>query len=148
MSSVVENAAAYVAAQRDSAAQLPGYGLAELDAGRAAALEQLSRQGLPSQQDEDWKYTSTRSITRAAFKPASAGATCPSDFIAQSVLKGSTLTVWFLLMGFYPQRSLTLKHCQLMCVSEVWHRCYQRMLHLFCLNWDKCWASHRMDLQR
>ena len=78
MSSVVENAAAYVAAQQDTAAQLPGVGLAELDAGRAAALEQLSRQGLPSQQDEDWKYTSTRSITRAAFKPASAGATCPS----------------------------------------------------------------------
>ncbi|MCP4950490.1 MAG: Fe-S cluster assembly protein SufD [Proteobacteria bacterium] len=88
MGSVVENAAAYVAAQQDTAAQLPGYGLAALDAGRAAALEQLSRHGLPSQQDEDWKYTSTRSITRAAFKPASAGAPCPADFITQSVIEG------------------------------------------------------------
>lgn len=148
MSSVVENAAAYVAAQQDTAAQLPGYGLAELDAGRAAALEQLSRQGLPSQQDEDWKYTSTRSITRAAFKPASAGATCPSDFITQSVIEGLNPYRMVFVDGFCPQRYLTLKPCQLMCVFEAWHRCCQKMRHLCCPNWGKCWAIRRMDLQR
>lgn len=81
MSAIVENVSAYVSAQQQRAANLPGSGLGALDASRAAALERLSRFGLPSQRDEDWKYTSIRSITRDAFMPAEAGADCPSQFI-------------------------------------------------------------------
>ncbi len=82
-------AAAYVAAHQEKHKQLPGDGIAALDAQRAAALEQLARQGLPSQRDEDWKYTSIRSITKSAFALAEPAA------IARLPLSNSTRSpVW------------------------------------------------------
>lgn len=95
------SAAAYVAVHREKHKQLPGGGIAALDAQRAAALEQLARQGLPSQRDEDWKYTSIRSITKSAFAPAEPGGDCPAAFIEKHAIAG--LDAWRLVFvdGFF-----------------------------------------------
>jgi|DEB0MinimDraft_10_1074344.scaffolds.fasta_scaffold00576_11 Fe-S cluster assembly protein SufD len=80
MSIADASAAAYVTAQKQMLAQLPGGGISSLDAHRAGAVDQLARLGLPSQRDEDWKYTSIRSITKSAFTPAEPGGDCPATF--------------------------------------------------------------------
>lgn len=107
MSQGAANVAAYVAAQREQAPALPAFGTPSLDASRAQALESLCQLGLPSQRDEDWKYTSTRAITRAAFTPAVAGAPCPGEFVSQTTIDG--LDAWRLVFadGFWqPELSL------------------------------------------
>ena len=107
MSEGTANIAAYVAAQREQAPTLPAFGTPSLDTSRAQALESLSRLGLPSQRDEDWKYTSTRAITRTAFTPAAANASCPREFVSQTTIDG--LDAWRLVFadGFWqPELSL------------------------------------------
>ncbi len=106
MNTGAANAAVYVAAQREQVSTLPAFGTPLLDASRAQALEALSRHGLPSQRDEDWKYTSIRPITRSTFTPATSGAPCPADFISQTLIDG--LDAWRLVFadGFWaPQCS-------------------------------------------
>ncbi|SVE25718.1 uncharacterized protein METZ01_LOCUS478572, partial [marine metagenome] len=68
----------------------------------------LSERGLPSQRDEDWKYTSIKPITRSRFSPAIPGNDCPEDFVAAATIKD--LDAWQLVFadGFYlPHRSKT-----------------------------------------
>ena len=101
MSEGIANIAAYVAAQREQALSLPACGTPSLDTSRAQALESLSQLGLPSQRDEDWKYTSTRAITRTAFTPAAADASCPRELVSQATIEG--LDAWRLVFadGFW-----------------------------------------------
>ncbi|GMQ96628.1 MAG: Fe-S cluster assembly protein SufD [Gammaproteobacteria bacterium] len=49
---------------------LPGKALNWLAQSRDDAIEQFSDSGLPGTQQEDWKYTSVRSIEKRLFKPA------------------------------------------------------------------------------
>lgn len=49
---------------------LPGYELPWLASWRETALEHFFASGLPTQRDEDWKYTSIAPIERARFKLA------------------------------------------------------------------------------
>ena len=108
MSAIEAHAAPYIEAQQGKAGQLPAAGVAALDRSRAKALEVLSERGLPSQRDEDWKYTSIKPITRSRFSPAIPGNDCPEDFVAAATIKD--LDAWQLVFadGFYlPHRSKT-----------------------------------------
>ncbi|MCH1523246.1 MAG: Fe-S cluster assembly protein SufD [Arenicellales bacterium] len=102
------HAAPYVEAQQAQARELPGAGVAALDRSRSEALEILGERGLPSQRDEDWKYTSIKPITRSRFSPAVSGVDCSEDFIAGSAIEN--LDAWQLVFadGFHlPHRSKT-----------------------------------------
>jgi len=106
MSAIEAHAASYVEAQQSKAGELPAAGVAALDRSRAKALDLLSERGLPSQRDEDWKYTSIKPITRSRFSPAIPGNDCPEDFVAAAVIEN--LDPWQLVFadGFYlPRRS-------------------------------------------
>ena len=108
MSAMESHAAPYVEAQQAQARELPGAGVAALDRSRSEALEILGERGLPSQRDEDWKYTSIKPITRARFSPAVSGVDCSEDFIAGSAIEN--LDAWQLVFadGFHlPHRSKT-----------------------------------------
>ena len=94
MSEATANVAAYVAAQREQAPALPAFGTPSLDASRAQALESLSQFGLPSQRDEDWKYTSTR-----------------ASLLAKRQSMVSMPGGWYLLMGFGSQNC----RCSMIC---------------------------------
>ena len=106
MSAIEAHAASYVEAQQSKAGELPAAGVAALDRSRAKALDLLSERGLPSQRDEDWKYTSIKPITRSRFSPAIPGNDCPEDFVAAAAVEN--LDPWQLVFadGFYlPRRS-------------------------------------------
>ena len=108
MSAMESHAAPYVEAQQAQARELPGAGVAALDRSRSEALEILGERGLPSQRDEDWKYTSIKPITRSRFSPAVSGVDCSEDFIAGSAI--DNLDAWQLVFadGFHlPHRSKT-----------------------------------------
>ena len=108
MSAMESHAAPYVEAQQAQARELPGAGVAALDRSRSEALEILGERGLPSQRDEDWKYTSIKPITRSRFSPAVSGVDCSEDFIAGSAIEN--LDAWQLVFadGFHlPHRSKT-----------------------------------------
>ena len=108
MSAMESHAAPYVEAQQAQARELPGAGVAALDRSRSEALEILGERGLPSQRDEDWKYTSIKPITRSRFSPAVSGVDCSEDFIARSAI--DNLDAWQLVFadGFHlPHRSKT-----------------------------------------
>ena len=108
MSAIESHAAPYVEAQQAQARELPGAGVAALDRSRSEALEILGERGLPSQRDEDWKYTSIKPITRSRFSPAVSGVDCSEDFIAGSAIEN--LDAWQLVFadGFHlPHRSKT-----------------------------------------
>ena len=108
MSAMESHAAPYVEAQQAQARDLPGAGVAALDRSRLEALEILGERGLPSQRDEDWKYTSIKPITRSRFSPAVSGVDCSEDFIAGSAI--DNLDAWQLVFadGFHlPHRSKT-----------------------------------------
>ncbi|HCX88114.1 MAG TPA: Fe-S cluster assembly protein SufD [Gammaproteobacteria bacterium] len=108
MSAMEGHAAPYVEAQQGQAGELPAAGIAALDRSRAKALEALGERGLPSQRDEDWKYTSIKPITRSRFSPAAPGTDCPEDFVAAAAIEN--LDAWQLVFadGFYlPPRSKT-----------------------------------------
>ena len=108
MSAMESHAAPYVEAQQAQARDLPGAGVAALDRSRSEALEILGERGLPSQRDEDWKYTSIKPITRSRFSPAVSGVDCSEDFIAGSAIEN--LDAWQLVFadGFHlPHRSKT-----------------------------------------
>ena len=95
------HAVSYVEAQQARAGELPAAGVAALDRSRSEALEILGERGLPSQRDEDWKYTSIKPITRSRFSPAVSGVDCSQDFIAGSAIEN--LDAWQLVFadGFY-----------------------------------------------
>ena len=108
MSAMESHAAPYVEAQQAQARELPGAGVAALDRSRSEALEILGERGLPSQRDEDWKYTSIKPITRSRFSPAVSGVDCSEGFIAGSAIEN--LDAWQLVFadGFHlPHRSKT-----------------------------------------
>ena len=108
MSAMESHAAPYVEAQQAQARELPGAGVAALDRSRSEALEILGERGLPSQRDEDWKYTSIKPITRSRFSPAVSGVDSSEDFIAGSAIEN--LDAWQLVFadGFHlPHRSKT-----------------------------------------
>ena len=71
MGQVASNVADYVAAQQLVANTLPAAGTEWLDIRRDQARTRLAAVGLPSTQQEDWKYTNIRSITRSLFNPVS-----------------------------------------------------------------------------
>lgn len=52
----------------ESAGALPGRDAGWLQAQRDAALQRFETVGLPSQRDEDWKYTSIRPLTAKPFR--------------------------------------------------------------------------------
>jgi len=108
MSAMESHAAPYVEAQQAQACDLPAAGVAALDRSRSEALEILGERGLPSQRDEDWKYTSIKPITRSRFSPAVSGVDCSEDFIGASAIEN--LDAWQLVFadGFHlPHRSTT-----------------------------------------
>ena len=108
MSAMESHAVSYVEAQQARAGELPAAGVAALDRSRSEALEILGERGLPSQRDEDWKYTSIKPITRSRFSPAVSGVDCSEDFIAGSAIEN--LDAWQLVFadGFHlPHRSKT-----------------------------------------
>ena len=101
MSAMESHAVSYVEAQQARAGELPAAGVAALDRSRSEALEILGERGLPSQRDEDWKYTSIKPITRSRFSPAVSSVDCSQDFIAGSAIEN--LDAWQLVFadGFY-----------------------------------------------
>ncbi|HCK75802.1 MAG TPA: Fe-S cluster assembly protein SufD [Gammaproteobacteria bacterium] len=108
MSAMESHAVPYVEAQQAHASELPAAGVAALDRSRLEALEILGERGLPSQHDEDWKYTSIKPITRSRFSPAVSGVDCSEHFIAASAI--DNLDAWQLVFadGFHlPHRSKT-----------------------------------------
>jgi Fe-S cluster assembly protein SufD len=108
MSAAESHAAPYIEAQQAQASALPAAGVAVLDHSRSEALQLLGERGLPTQRDEDWKYTSIKPITRSRFSPAIPGNDCPEDFVAAAAIKD--LDAWQLVFadGFYlPHRSKT-----------------------------------------
>lgn len=69
MNSISRSTARYVADYDAIASQLPGSGLAWLQAIRARALSQFSASGFPSPREEEWKYTNVAPIERKMFLP-------------------------------------------------------------------------------
>lgn len=61
-------AAHYLAQHHALAGALPGRGLDWLQAHRDAALARFTEVGLPTQRDEDWRYTPTRALTAKNFR--------------------------------------------------------------------------------
>jgi Fe-S cluster assembly protein SufD len=57
---------------RERRGALPGAGLPWLDASRASAMAQFVASGLPGPRDEEWKYTSLRTLDSLPFAPAAA----------------------------------------------------------------------------
>ncbi len=55
------------------AGELPGAGLAWLDALRRAGIDRFARTGLPTQRIEDWKYTNLRGLEKPNRAPATGG---------------------------------------------------------------------------
>ena len=60
----------FVNALKAVAPQLPGGDAAWLSEARADALSRFASMGLPTQRNEDWKYTSVRPIEKKAFSPS------------------------------------------------------------------------------
>lgn len=81
MSASSTNAAAYVAAHKECSGNLPAIGIPAMDVSRQKALDSLLRLGLPTQKDEDWKYTSTKPITKSTFTPTTSASPCSKEFI-------------------------------------------------------------------
>jgi Fe-S cluster assembly protein SufD len=52
--------------------KLPGQGLSWLEKRRAEALAQVSKDGLPTSQDENWRFTSVEPLLKTTFKDAPA----------------------------------------------------------------------------
>ena len=108
MSAAENHAAPYIEAQQAQASALPAAGVAALDHSRSEALQLLGERGLPTQRDEDWKYTSIKAITRTRFTPAPPGVECPKDRVGASVIEN--LDSWRLVFadGYYqPDHSIT-----------------------------------------
>ena len=59
------------------AGELPGAGLAWLDALRRAGLDQFVRTGLPTPRVEDWKYTNLGALEKLTLAPAIGGEIAP-----------------------------------------------------------------------
>ena len=70
MSAAESHAAPYIEAQQAQVSALPAFGVAALDHSRSEALQLLRERGLPTQRDEDWKYTSIKAITRRVYPDA------------------------------------------------------------------------------
>lgn len=58
----------FVNALKAVAPQLPGGDAAWLSEARADALSRFASMGLPTQRNEDWKYTSVRPIEKRLFR--------------------------------------------------------------------------------
>jgi Fe-S cluster assembly protein SufD len=74
-----------------SAVQLPGNGLAWLDAARAEALQAFAQRGLPDQHNELWRYTSLRALAQrgyAAHDPAAAARDVDDEWLQLPGVKG------------------------------------------------------------
>lgn len=83
--------APFVAAMRDAAAslQLPGSGVAWLDAARREALDAFIERGLPDSHNELWKYTSLRALAQHAF--AATDLDAATRVVAPGLLPDSSL---------------------------------------------------------
>lgn len=106
MSAAESHAAPYIEAQQAQASALPAVGVAALDHSRSEALQLLGERGLPTQRDEDWKYTSIKAITRTRFTPAAPSVECSKEIVDASAIEN--LDSWRLVFadGFYqPEHS-------------------------------------------
>ncbi len=63
-------AATYLDQYQSLAPTLPGQGVDWLAAQRSAALARFTEVGFPTSRDENWRYTSTQSLTAKKFHPA------------------------------------------------------------------------------
>ena len=108
MSAAESHAAPYIEAQQAQASALPAVGVAALDHSRSEALQLLGERGLPTQRDEDWKYTSIKAITRTRFTPAAPSVECSKEMVDASAIEN--LDSWRLVFadGFYQPEHSTL----------------------------------------
>ena len=108
MSAAEIHAAPYIEAQQAQASSLPAVGVVALDHSRSEALQLLGERGLPTQRDEDWKYTSIKAITRTRFTPAAPSVECSKKMVDASAIEN--LDSWRLVFadGFYQPEHSTL----------------------------------------
>ena len=108
MSAAASHVAPYIEAQQAQASALPAAGVAVLDHSRSEALQLLGERGLPTQRDEDWKYTPIKAITRTRFTPADPSVECPKEMVGASVIEN--LDSWRLVFadGYYQPEHSTL----------------------------------------
>ena len=90
----------YELAHAEVAHQLPSGGW--LDTLRREALARFGRQGFPTRRDEDWKYTSLKSIEKQRFVPATgAGAEPDAAWLDQCRIEGLEAIRLVFVDGFF-----------------------------------------------
>ena len=101
MSASSANAAAYVAAYKECSDNLPAIGIPAMDASRRKAIDSLLRLGLPTQKDENWKYTSIKPIIKSTFTPTTSASPCPEEFIKSCLISELNAFILVFSDGFW-----------------------------------------------